>query len=113
MVMCLKRGTDLHMVQLMLLPSSLASFKSRLVLPFWYRLTQVVLGKRPLNGCSSSSSRRRRHHKEHTCSKTLLQQNPQFSSGGDVMAIIWLHVLLLVLQLYNDAEMYCLLSVYV
>ena len=28
--------------------SSLASFKSRLVLPFWYRLTQ-----RPLNGCSS------------------------------------------------------------
>jgi len=34
-------------------PSSLASFKSRLVLPFWYRLTQVVLEKRPLNGCSS------------------------------------------------------------
>jgi len=23
-----------------------------LVLPFWYRLTQVVLEKRPLNGCS-------------------------------------------------------------
>jgi len=35
-------------------PSSLATFKSRLVLPFWYRLTQVVLEKRPLNGCSSS-----------------------------------------------------------
>ena len=34
--------------------SSFASFKSRLVLPFWYRLTQVVLEKRPLNGCSSS-----------------------------------------------------------
>jgi len=34
----------------------LASVKSRLVLPFWYRLTQVVLVKRPLNGCSSSSS---------------------------------------------------------
>ena len=32
-------------------PSSLASFKSRLVLLFWYRLTQVVLEKRPLNGC--------------------------------------------------------------
>jgi len=29
----------------------LASVKSRLVLPFWYRLTQVVLEKRPLNGC--------------------------------------------------------------
>ena len=37
-------------------PSSLASFKSRLVLPFCYRLTQVVLEKRPLNWCSSGSS---------------------------------------------------------
>ena len=33
---------------------SLAPVKSRLVSPFWYRLTQVVLEKRPLNGCSSS-----------------------------------------------------------
>jgi len=46
---CLERGADcLHMVQLMPLPSkktpsSLASIKSRLVLPFWYRLTQVVV----------------------------------------------------------------------
>ena len=30
---------------------SLAPVKSRLVLPFWYRLTQFVLEKRPLNGC--------------------------------------------------------------
>jgi len=41
------------MVQLMPLhpqtPSSLASFKSRLVLPFWYRLTQTVMEKMPLN----------------------------------------------------------------
>ena len=29
---------------------SLASVKSRLVLPLWYRLTRVVLGKGPLNG---------------------------------------------------------------
>ena len=29
----------------------LAPVKSRLVLPIWYRLTQVVLEKRPLNGC--------------------------------------------------------------
>jgi len=54
-VVCLERGADcLHMVQLMPLPSqtpsSLVPFKSRLVLPFWYRLTQVVLEKRPLNG---------------------------------------------------------------
>jgi len=32
--------------------SSLASFKSRLDLPFRYWLTQVVLEKRPLNGSS-------------------------------------------------------------
>ena len=30
---------------------SLASVKSRLVLPFWYRLTRVVLVKGPLNVC--------------------------------------------------------------
>ena len=29
----------------------LASVKSRLVLPFWYQLTRVVLDKGPLNGC--------------------------------------------------------------
>jgi len=52
-VICLERGAHLHMAQLMPLPLtvSLASLKSRLVLPFWYRLTQVVLEKGPLNGC--------------------------------------------------------------
>jgi len=30
---------------------SFASVKSRLVLPFWYRLTQVVPDKGPLSGC--------------------------------------------------------------
>jgi len=58
-VICLEQGADcLHMVQLMPLhpktPPSLASFKSRLVLPFWCRLTQVVLEKKPLNVCGSS-----------------------------------------------------------
>jgi len=37
MVICLEQCADLHMAQL--------------VLPFWYRLTQVVLDKEPLNGC--------------------------------------------------------------
>ena len=60
-VICLERDADcLHMVQLMPLPSqtpsSLASFKSILVLPFWYPLAHVVLEKRPSNGCSNSSS---------------------------------------------------------
>ena len=62
MVIYLQRDADrLRMVQLMRLhpktTSSLASFKSRLVLPFLYRLTRVVLEKRPLSGCGSSSSR--------------------------------------------------------
>jgi len=49
-VVCLERGADLHMAQLMSL--SLASIKSRLVLPsFCYRLTWVVPEKGPLNGC--------------------------------------------------------------
>jgi len=34
-------------------PSSLASLKSRMVLPFWCWLTQIVLEKRPLNQCLS------------------------------------------------------------
>ena len=35
MVICLERGADLHMAQLMPLPLSLAPVKSRLVVPFW------------------------------------------------------------------------------
>ena len=46
MVICLGRGELLHMAQLMSLPLTVScSSKSRLVLPFWYRLTQVVLDK--------------------------------------------------------------------
>ena len=44
MVICLERRADLHMAQLMPLPlTSLAS-----ILPFWYRLTQIVPEKGPL-----------------------------------------------------------------
>ena len=54
MVICLERGADLHMAQLMPLPLTVScSSKIQIGLPFWYRLTQVVLEKRPLNGCSS------------------------------------------------------------
>jgi len=48
MVVCLGQGADLHMAQLMPLPLIVCCFsKSRLVLvlPFWYRLTRVVLEK--------------------------------------------------------------------
>jgi len=54
-VICLEWGADLHTAQLM--PHchshslSLASVKSRLVLPFWYRLTRVVPDKGPFSGC--------------------------------------------------------------
>ena len=51
MVICLERGAGLHMVQLMPLPLTVSCFsKSRLVIPFWYRLTRVVPEKGPLNG---------------------------------------------------------------
>jgi len=52
MVICLEQGADLHMAKLMPLPLTVScSVKSRLVLPFWYRLTWVILEKGPLNGC--------------------------------------------------------------
>jgi len=51
MAICLEQDADLHMAQLMPLPLSLASVKSRLGLPFWYRLTWVVPEKGPINGC--------------------------------------------------------------
>ena len=54
MVICLERGAnDLHMVQLMPLPPHHLFCFSKIQngLSFWYRPTQVVLEKRPLNVC--------------------------------------------------------------
>ena len=52
MVICLERGADLHMFQLMPLPLTVSCFsKIQIGFPFWYRLTWVVLEKGPLNGC--------------------------------------------------------------
>ena len=49
-VICLERGADLYIAQLMPLPLTVSCFsKSRLVLPFWYWLTRVVPEKGPLN----------------------------------------------------------------
>jgi len=43
MVICLERGAELHMAQLMPLPLTVSCFsKSRLVLPFWYWLIRAV-----------------------------------------------------------------------
>ena len=52
MVICLERGADLHMAQLMPLLLTVSCFsKIQIGLPFWYRLTRVVPQKGPLNGC--------------------------------------------------------------
>jgi len=55
-VICLQREADcLYMVQLMPLPSRnliISCRNSRLVLSFWYRLTQVVLEKKPFKRVS-------------------------------------------------------------
>ena len=52
MVICLERSADLHMASWCHCHSlSLASVKSWLILPLWYRLTWVVLDKGPLSGC--------------------------------------------------------------
>jgi len=51
-VSILGRGADLHKAQLIPLPLTVScSSKSRLILPFWYRLTWVVPDKGPLTGC--------------------------------------------------------------
>jgi len=52
MVICLERCADLHMAQRMPLPLTVSCFsKIQIGLPFWYRLTRVVMDKGPLNGC--------------------------------------------------------------
>jgi len=57
-VICLVRGAyDLRMVQLMPLPPHhLLLIKIQNGLPFWCWLTQLVLGKRPLNRSICSST---------------------------------------------------------
>ena len=51
MFICLEQGADLHMAQLIPLPLTVSCFsKIQIGLPFWYRLTWVVLEKGPLNG---------------------------------------------------------------
>jgi len=49
---CLERGADLHMAQLMPLQLTISCFsKIQIGFTFWYRLTWVVPDKRPLTGC--------------------------------------------------------------
>jgi len=79
-VICLERGADLHMAQLMPLPLTVSIYRvpnqSRLVLPFWYRLTRVVPDKGPLKGCVCVCV-----CKEDVVSENLLHKNQKLSFG--------------------------------
>jgi len=56
-VICLELGAnDLHMIQLMPVPPHHLLLHYQNCLPFWCRLTYVVIEKRSLNWCSSSGS---------------------------------------------------------
>jgi len=59
----------------------LASFKSRLVSPFWYRLTQVVLEKRLLNGCSSGRNKAVKEAGKNSALCMFLNLNHKYISG--------------------------------
>jgi len=55
MVICLERGADLHMAQLMPLPRTVSCFsKIQIGFTFLVLARPVVPDKGPLNGCSSS-----------------------------------------------------------
>jgi len=50
-VICLERGADLHIAQLMRVPLTVSCFsKIQIGFTFWYRLTWVVLDRGPING---------------------------------------------------------------
>ena len=52
MVICLKRGADLYMAQLMLLPLTVSCFsKIQIGFTFLVELNRVVAEKGPFNGC--------------------------------------------------------------
>ena len=67
-VICLEQdANDLHMVQLMPRPPIIScSSKMQNGLPFWCRLTKVVLEQRPLNGCSSAENEARKLYISHS-----------------------------------------------
>jgi len=61
MVICLERGADLHMAQLMPLPLTVSCFsKTQIGFTFWYRPTWVVPDKGPLNRCVGGANGCRR-----------------------------------------------------
>ena len=110
MVICLQRGADLHMAQLMPLPLTVSCFnKSQIGFTFCYHSTLVVMDKGPLNGGvvfstskrSISLQRRWLGGKGYTvkqCTKRLLkvQQCTQFNLG----CCSWTHCKLNVMECF-------------
>jgi len=86
MVICLERDADLHMAHCHSL--TLASVKSRLVLPFWYRLIRVVPDKWPLNVCVCVLWSRLNswllHFLSHAC---VCHQKAHMLDGGDALQL--------------------------
>jgi len=80
MVICLERGADLHMAQLM----PLASVKSRLVLPFWYRLTWVVPDKGLITTNTNSHPMTACFAVVHTVHNTAIQMQAKISKDHTV-----------------------------
>jgi len=61
---------------------SFASLKLKIVVPFWCRLTQVVLEKRPLNGCRLCPANRTTSWRRPVIGTTSTRYWPTVSSTG-------------------------------
>jgi len=72
---------------------SVASVKSRLVLPFWYRPTQVVQDKGPLNRCVCGAKNRQLICNHILCSD-LHKLSLEISDTKHILIDAWLQVIL-------------------
>ena len=70
-------------------PSSLASLKSRMALPFWCRLTEVVLEKRPLNRSHSDKP----GYQLRRTSPTVTSVMPNLQSVSQYVTMAFIHYL--------------------
>ena len=89
-VICLERGADLHMAQLMPLLLTVSRFgKIHIGLPFWYWLTRVVLDKGPLNVCVNVCVAHARYSLNFTTGWEMPPKLPLPSKGSAPPLQIW------------------------
>jgi len=80
MVICLERGADLNIAQLMPLPLTVSCYsKIQIGFTFWYWLTRVVPDKGPLNGCVCVSS----------CARDVLEFESKFKCCWNSVRQLW------------------------